>query len=314
MGKVLDYNATLTRRDVVTDGLAVFHVELDTPLENKPETGLPFLPGQYLTIGLNRSEEDPNDTRPPSVLRPMTIASAPKSSHLEFFVQYVDKPDSRLPLTHLMWELTDGDRLYVRPAATGRFTEPDTFGALGGRTLVMLAGGTGLAPFISRLRALAHLDADRRLDDHVLVYGVSSPSHLAYHEELETLVERGLRYLPVVSRRHESPDWTGAFGRLEEVLDPDRMDATEQDLGVVFHPDRSAVLVCGLGTTIAGVIERLLPRGFMSAHRRLRKSLGVDEAVDSSLFCEQYDAEPLFDLKKQVVVAHLAARWAAARR
>lgn len=314
MGRTLDYNATLTRRDEVTDGLAVFHVELDEPLEPKSDTGLAFLPGQYLTIGLNREDDDPADGRPLSVLRPMTIASAPQAGQLEFFVQYVDKPGSRLPLTHLMWELGEGARLYVRPSATGRFTQEDTFGLLEDRTLVMLAGGTGLAPFVSRVRALAE-DPERDLKDHALVYGVSSPTHLGYHDELQALAEtRGLRYLPVVSRKHESPDWDGAFGRIEELLDPERIADTESALGVELKPDKAVVMVCGLGATLSGCIERLLTRGFMSEHRRLRKSLGVEEGVEATLFCEQYDGEPLFDLKNKVVVAHLSARWAAAHR
>lgn len=310
MGRAQEYNATLVRREDVTDGLAMFHVELDEPLELKEGLGAAFAPGQYVTVGLNRSTEDPDDTRPVSVLRPMTIASAPgQPGTLEFYVRYVDRPESRLPLTHLLWELSKGDRLFVRPAPTGRFTERDTVGELGDRKLVMVAGGTGLAPFMSVLRERVARDTAPSLSDCAVLHGVSSPAYLGYRAELNTLVEeQGLRYLPTISRPHESGTWEGALGRVEHLLSDERIEATEQALGVELRPESAVVLVCGLCGTIGGVVKALLARGFLPEHRRLKRTLGAEDQA-GSLFFEQYDADPIFDLRDEAVSTALATRW-----
>lgn len=314
MAKVLDYNATILRRDEVTQGLDIFHVEVDAPLERKPDLDQLFRPGQYVTIGLNRPNEEPEDPRPLSVLRPMTIASPPEwEGSLEFYIQYVEKAESRLPLTHLLWSLDVGSRIFVRPSATGRFTESDTFGDLGGRKLVMVAGGTGLAPFISLLRSKAARDPDVRLDDHILLHGVNSPSFLGYQDEIERLVaQHGLRFLPTMSRRHESGDWQGSFGKVEQLLDDQHIQDTEAVLELKLDPDQAVVMVCGLAPTIGATIRHLLARGFAPEHRRIRKFL--DLQVAPSLFFEQYDADPLFDLKDEAVVQGLSDRWARSGR
>lgn len=315
MARALPYNATLIRREEIADGLAIFHVELDEPLEPKPGQGLPFSPGQYLTIGLNRPDLDASDPRPLSVLRPMTIASAPEQAGpIEFYLNYVDKPASRLPLTHLLWDLVEGGRMHVRPSATGRFTAEETFGDLAGRTLVMIASGTGLAPFMSMLRSRAVQDPDAALENCVLLHGASNPSHLGYRVEIETLAStRGVRYLPTVSRPHEAHGWTGAMGRVEQLLDDDKIGETESHVGVRLTPKHAVVLVCGLAGTISGTVERLLARGFVPEHRRLKKALGLDEATPS-LFFEQYDADPLFDFKNPEVIEGLRRRWALSGR
>ena len=311
MARRLDYNASLTRREEVTEGLGIFQVELDSPLEPKPGEVTPFLPGQYLTIGLNRPEDDPEDTRPASVLRPMTIASPPEQSGvLEFYIRYINKPDSRLPLTHLLWNLSEGSRLYVRPCATGRFTEKDTVGACDPRARIMIAGGTGLAPFISLLRSRVSQAPAIRLENYALLHGVSNPSFLGYRRELEELVDRtGLRYIPTVSRPHESPGWRGAEGRVEHLLSRERVGDTEAQLGIPLHPAHAAVMVCGLRGTIAATLKALLARGFVPEHRRIKKLLG-EEKTQPSVFYEQYDTEPLFNLKDPEIQADLLHVWA----
>ena len=306
MSRVLNYNATVVRRTEIAEGLCVFQVALDGQLEPKTDLKYPFSPGQYVTIGLNRSTNDPADTRPLSVLRPMTIASAPEQTdRLEFYVQFVEKPDSRLPLTHLMWPLREGDRLYVRSSATGRFTEQDTIGPEDKRHRILVASGTGIAPFISMLRSKTASQPNASLKKYLLLDGVYNPSCLSYRGEIEEWVKKNeLVYIPTMSRPHQSSEWSGHLGRVDTLLSPDEIENTEALGNCRIHPDEAVVFVCGLGDILSGTIKNLLRRGFVPEHRRLRKLLDLTDK-SPSLFYEQYDAEPLFDFKNEEAIKEL---------
>src|SRR6185295_3722738 len=101
-----------------------------------------FTAGQYCVIGLN------NPQRPTSVSvrRAMSIASAPEADGpTEFYIRRVDTPESENPLTHLLWSLGAGERIYMRAVAAGSFTVKDTVGVDDPRIRVMVAAGTGSA-------------------------------------------------------------------------------------------------------------------------------------------------------------------------
>jgi ferredoxin--NADP+ reductase len=129
------------------------------------------------------------------VRRPMSIASAPERRDLvEFYIRYVEKPESENPFTHLLWTRKAGDRMYVRVHPTGKFTVPDTVGADDPRLKVCLAAGTGLAPFLSMVRSEINQNPTRSLADYVIIHGASYSADLGYREELDALVRNhGLR-------------------------------------------------------------------------------------------------------------------------
>jgi ferredoxin--NADP+ reductase len=318
MAKALEYNATLVERIDLEPALSIFKIDPD----DAPEDAVPgqqwFLPGQYVTIGLNRdSTPGENDPRPPSVRRPMSIASAPEEGRtLEFYIRYVSHPESDLPLTHLMWNVHAGARMYCRAVATGKFTLRDTMGEDDPRIKLCIAAGTGLAPFISIARSRILRDPKARLDDIAILHGASYSMSLGYRAELERLAaEHGLRYVPTISRPKEEPDWKGLSGRVEALLDPDRIEATEAALGLSpgdLRPQKAGVLICGLNGTIAQTIINLAPRGFVPDNRKLRRVLAVDEARPASLFWEQYDNTPVIDTKDEALVANLRGQLQAA--
>lgn len=311
MAKLLEYNATLTDREDLEDTLSIFKLKPDEVQGKRGEDGQWFIPGQYVTIGCNREvKEGEDDDRPVSVRRPMSIASAPEEGDtLEFYIRYVGHPESTLPLTHQMWPLKVGDRMYMRSVATGKFTLPGTIGEDDPRLKVFVAAGTGLAPFTSIVRSRILRDPKARLDDIAILQGASYPTGLGYKAELEKLAaEHGLRYIPTISRPKEAPDWSGATGRVEALLQPERLEQTEKELGVepgTLRPDRAAILICGLEGTIAETIKGLLTRAFIPDNKRLRRGLEVAEDVPSSLFWEQYDTTPVIDLKDEALMARL---------
>lgn len=304
MARTLEYNATLEAREDLSDVLAVFKVVPDTPI---PE-GRWFVPGQYLTLGLN------NETQPElgSVRRAMSIASPPQQrGTIDFYIRYVSTPESDNPLTHLLWKLQPGDRLSMTTRAVGRFTLDHTITPEDTRYKIFVAAGTGLAPFTSIVEAELAADPAARLDRMVLLHGASYPNEIGYRERLEQLArDHGLHYFPTISRPHEAPDWQGDTGRVEDFFQPERLEQLEAKLGVEpgsLTPDTAVIYICGLTGTIALTIERLLGRGFVPFHPKLRRVFGWDESVESTIHYEQYDNEPVLRVNDPDELARLTA-------
>ncbi|MEM6295219.1 MAG: hypothetical protein AAGA54_28365 [Myxococcota bacterium] len=316
MAKLLDYNATVTQRIDLEPTLSVFRLKPDAPFSSEP--GAWFVPGQYLTIGMNRAVvEGADDPRPVSVRRPMSIASAPEDEgDVEFYIRKVGTPESDLPLTHLMWPIQVGDRMYCRPNPAGKFTVEDTCGAEDARLKVTLAAGTGLAPFVSMVRSRIAKDASADLSDFAVLHGASYPTGLGYREELAGLAgSNGLKYLPTISRPQQVEGWTGFEGRAEALFGEANMPKTEVALGLGeggLLPTNAVVLICGLQGTIANALLALIPRGFVPDNRRLRRVLEVPEDAKASVFWEQYDSTPVLDVKDEALMERLRTQLHAA--
>lgn len=309
VGKQLTYNATIVERRDHTPLLSSFITKYDDGHDGETY----FLPGQYVAIGLN------NEHKPElgSVRRAMSIASAPEQGdQLEFYIRYVTQPASDNPLTHLLWDATVGDRIFVSRKPVGKFTLADTIGTSGstGRLKLLIAAGTGIAPFVSMIRSRRLSEPTASLSDVILLHGASYPADLCYKEELERArQECGLHYFPTVSRPGEASDWKGARGRVEDFFLPDRFEALERatKLGVgELAPARAGALVCGLQGTIARCIERLADRGFIPHDRKIREAAGIGAKTEASLWWEQYDNDPVLDLENETVRGELRAKFA----
>lgn len=294
--KSIDYNATLTHVEYLSDSLAIYRVKPDGPVA-------PFIPGQYAVLGLNHEEKGP-------VLRAYSIASPPHLHHeyFEYYIRYVAQPTSDNPLTHLLFKTRTGDRIHMRARLKGKFTVPDTVGEEDGRLRVCVAAGTGLAPFTSMV--MQHQYEHGVPGNFAIVHGASYPGDLGYRDELEQIMNSGAgkRYFPTISRPKETPGWDGLVGRAESHFTPDRLPLLEQAMGIGeggMNPEKCVVLICGLQGTIASTAMALMRRGFVPEDRKTRTALGIPAEVPPSLFWEQYDTTPILDLKDPVLVAEL---------
>ena len=250
-------NATISQRQDLTDELAIVRVA--------PDAGVPdFKPGQYATLGVlpdPGSEQAKKKALAKLVLRPYSISSTPlEKESIEFYLALVPQGQ----FTPKIWDLAEGDRLYMAPRCKGKFTldevPPD-------RDLVMIATGTGLAPFVSMLKTYRDTGRWRRF---ILIHGTRFCADLAYRGELEELAARDdtLTYLPTCSREPEpagrEKDWYGLRGRVNIVLEP----AAFRDLtGVDLTPDGCHVFLCGNPTMIDEVTADLVTRGFTPKDR-----------------------------------------------
>lgn len=297
--KVVEYNATVTHIDWMTDALAVFRVVPD-------EASTTFIPGQYAVLGLNHPEKG-------AVQRAYSIASAPYEAkeYFDYYIRYVSKPTSDNPLTHLLWKLKEGDRLLQRPKITGHFTCERCMGNDDKRLRVLVAAGTGLAPF--RSMVLEHQKHHGNPGNYAIVHGASYPKDLGYREELEELMNSGphKRFIASISRPRESPEWKGATGRAEAHFEPGRIDDLDEMLGLGkggLNPENCTVMICGLQGTIAQTMMSLFYRGFIPADRKMRKALGVPADMAPSVFFEQYDTEPVIDTRDEELMTELVER------
>lgn len=281
-------NATLVERIEIDPTLGIFRIRPDAV----PEDGqVWFLPGQYVTIGVG------------AVQRAYSIASEPEERRwLEFYIRFARDPATETPLTHLLWKVPVGGRLHIGEKLAGRFTLERTVGAADPRLKLMVAAGTGLAPFVSMIRRARTAGDGATLRTLVVLHGASHPHELAYRDELTDAAARfGLRYFPTVSRPAGHPEWTGLTGRVESLIDKSGLIVPD------LRPERVVVYVCGFRDTIAQTVRRLLGHGFVPEDRRLRRLLGIADASKPSLFFEQYDLEPVFDPKDEASIASLRA-------
>jgi len=309
MAKPLEYNATLTERIDLTDALSIFRVTPDKYPEKQPW----FVPGQYCVLGMNNTEKPELG----GVRRSMSIASAPEDGGpIEFYIRWVSKPESDNPLTHLLWKIKNGDRCYMTTKAAGVFTVKDTVGVDDARHRVMVAAGTGSAPFLSMLRSELRKNPNADLSKWVLLHGASYPADLGYRDELQQMIERNrLRYYGTVSRPKEAPDWRGDVGRVESYFEPARLEQLEERMGLPpggFTPKNVAIFICGLTGTISNTIINLIDRAFVPDFKRIREALAVPADVKDSVFYEQYDTEPVINIKDPSVVEPLKERMQSA--
>lgn len=287
--KVIEYNATITSRSDLTDKLAIFKIRPD----QQPPSHDQFTSGQYAVLGANNASHPEKG----SVKRAYSIASAPHQiQEFEFYIRYVDHPASNNPLTHLLWDMKIGSRLWIGQKITGHFTLEHHLNDDDDRLIIFIAAGTGIAPFLSMLRS-AKLNAQTG-KEFVLLHGVSYSEDLGYRKELESLQQDlNLRYIPTISR--PDSNWQGMKGRAESHLLPQGLSSFEQAIGreVGFiSPQRCSVFACGLQGTIEGAILGLLERGFIPNEKRIQRYLASDRSP--SLFFEPYDSGPIIDLDK----------------
>lgn len=299
--KPLDYNATVVRREDHTAELTTFYVRYHEALTDEER----FVPGQYVALGLNNTEKPELG----SVRRSMSLCSAPEERDAyAFYVRWVKHPESDNPLTHLLWRVKVGDEMFMTRKPVGKFTIEDTTGS-DERIKILVAAGTGLAPFVSMVRSRHLRDPECDLSKFVLLHGASYPADLGYRDELERYAaQHGLRYLPTVSRPGEAADWSGDTGRVEDFFLPDRLAELERRIGAPpggLTPRTSAILICGLQGTIAHTITRMLPRGFIPDHRRIRRALEVPDELPASIWWEQYDTTPVIDVDDAALMASL---------
>lgn len=262
------YNATVVGREQINPQLIILRV--------RPDHGLfEFKPGQFAVLGLQAREprlpeadtENPAPAADKLIRRAYSIASSSvQKEYLEFYVTLVTSGE----LTPRLFGLSYGARLFLGPKASGFFTLDRVAPH---KALVLIATGTGLAPYMSMLRTLLIHETERKF---VVLHGARYSWDLGYRAELETLarLRPNFTYIPSITRPDEDPHFHGATGRVQNLLE---QGVVQELTGVTLSPDQADVFLCGNPDMIKVVKEFLQARGFTPDDAKNPGTIHVEE-------------------------------------
>ncbi len=249
-----ELNAILSERIELTSDLFIFRV---TP----KEWSLPsFIAGQFAVLGLPGSsprcagaEPDAKPVEPEKFIqRAYSIASSPQEkSSMEFYIALVKSG----VLTPRLCHLKKGDPLYLSSKISGAFT---LTGVPDKSHVVLIATGTGIAPFVSMLKTYLKKGGRR----YALFHGVRESIDLGYRSEMEALQKQfsEFSYHPIISRPDQAKTkWMGPTGHVQELW---KMGVLKKQWGGSPTPQNTHVFLCGSPMMIESTIELLGHEGF----------------------------------------------------
>jgi CDP-4-dehydro-6-deoxyglucose reductase len=196
------------------------HLEFE-PLEWKTA----FVPGQFLSLTRQIGDNE--------MTRAYSIASPPDGNRFALCANLV--PDGHF--SPMLFGLQPGDEIdFKGPYGAFILRRPVS-------DSILVATGTGIAPFRSMLHAKLREHADRRF---TLIFGVRHEHGLLYHDEWQAMAKEhgNFEYRPTLTRPPEN--WNGLTGRVQQhVLEAlgDRRDAD--------------VYICGLREMVDDVRAQL---------------------------------------------------------
>lgn len=199
-------------------------------------TSIDFTPGMFAML----QYKDPSTGE--AIARAFSIANSPPSEELEFIIALIHgKITSKLEAAKV------GD-LYSVSAPYGQFK----FEIGSNEKFLFLAGGTGIAPFMSMLRYARQLNAKI---DTKMIYSTKFANEMIYTDELGDYIKNSkFQLTTTVTRPAEGDGWTGLTGHVNAEM----MSRSVPDL------KERVSYICG-------------PPAFVKACKEALLSLGVDE-------------------------------------
>jgi NAD(P)H-flavin reductase/hemoglobin-like flavoprotein len=206
----------------------------------EPDSPYPYKSGQYASV---------ETLRWPRVWRPYSIANAPApDGRISLHVKAIDAGWVSSALVH---HTCLGDTVRLGPPVGSMICDPRSQ-----RDVLLVGGGTGLAPMLAIAEELSRWNNHRRVH---LYFGVRRAEDLYAVDRLSALIRRDpwLRVVPCVSQDYR---FRGERGTLADVL---HRHALEHD-----NWTRHDVFMAGSGPMVANTAARLLDLGV--DERRIR--------------------------------------------
>ncbi len=224
--------------------------------------GFRFVPGHYARLGLT-------DDSGEIVWRPFSMVSGTEDAFLEFLVGLV--ADGKF--SNRLSALVPGDSVLIDTLSYGFLTVSQL---APGRSLWLLASGSGLGPFLSILRDPQPWLA---FDHIVLAHSVRQADELVYREEIAAIgreraaagTRAALRYVPIVTRE----SWPDALPARIPVLIAD--GRLERAAGVELDVATARVMVCGNPDLTRDMRHLLVVRGFAPSRRGILGQMAFEK-------------------------------------
>lgn len=208
--------------------------------------GLAFLPGQYVNIRVPGTDQR----------RSYSFSSAPGAEALSFLVRDIPRG---LMSTWLREGAAPGTMLeFIGPAGSFYLREVK-------RPLLLLAGGTGLAPFLSMLGTLAASGTPQPVH---LVYGVTNDTDLVEVARLEEYAARipGFTFATCVAAKASTH---ARRGYVTAHIEPDHLNGGDVDIYLCGPPPMVDAVRAWLGeqgvTPANFYYEKFAPSGAVTA-------------------------------------------------
>lgn len=170
----------------------------------RPEDGKPnaFDPGMFMMLsGIDKITGERH------VARALSIASDPSNPNMEFFVIKNPTHGEHIGQSHFM-DVGIGDPFLMR-GPNGQFR----FDPAKDSKVLFIAGGTGVAPFMSMLR---HMKIVGSQTDINMLYSIKFPTEIIRKDELNAFSQQlKLKMTVTVTRPAPGDGWTGQTGHLD---------------------------------------------------------------------------------------------------
>lgn len=262
------YTSRLARIDRVsrlTEKERLFRIAVE---DRKP---LGHSPGQFIMLSIPGYGE-----------APISISSPPDRKNVfEICVRAVGN------LTNALHNLTKGDRLWIR----GPYGKAFPIENLKGKDLLFIAGGIGLVPMRSLIKAV--LNERPTYGKINLLYGVKSPDEILFKDELSEWQQTGNMNLSItIDKPH--PEWRGNTGVVTTLLPTLKIDETKTVAIVVGPPVMYKYVIMSLGDKrIAGHDI------YLSLERRMKCGLGKCGhcQINSMYVCQEGPVFRLSDIR-----------------
>lgn len=194
------------------------------------------LPGQHVDVRL--TAEDGYQAQ-----RSYSIASAPESGHVMLTIERITEGEVSPYLTEIV---VPGDRFELRGPIGGYFV----WTAHVGGPLMLVAGGSGIAPLMAMIR---HRAAAGDTSPALLLYSSRTWDDIIYREELAALAEQddSLQIVHTLTRV-QPPGWTGLRRRI----------GTDVLGGLMLKQAEPRIYLCGPTSLVEDVSRSLVELGF----------------------------------------------------
>lgn len=195
---IRQYQATLISAENLTYDMKRFRFEFNEPGE------MEFVAGQYVQIDCPLYKKGVEE-----VSRAYSIASDPNDRH--FIELIVRRVPNGICTTWMFDYLKMGDRVGMT-GPYGDFRLSDTQAPM-----IFIAGGSGMAPFVSILHAMKNNGSHRKAD---YFFGGNTIRDLCLDGQMAGFQENlaSFRFIPVVARPQPEDHWQGQTGLVTEAV------------------------------------------------------------------------------------------------
>ena len=222
-----------------------------------------FKSGQFTMIGLMVDG------------KPLLRAYSMVNGHYEETLEFLSIKVQDGPLTSRLQHIEVGDTVLIGKKPVGTLLADSL---LPGRTLYMLATGTGLAPFMSLIRDPDTYEPFERV---VLVHGCRVSAELAYHQLLQSelheheflgeMVQEKLLYYPTVTRETFVNQ-----GRVTDLVFSGKLPA---DLGLPpVDREHDRIMLCGSPGLLTDYGAWLKQHGWLEGSANVKGQYVIEKA------------------------------------